>query len=72
MENNLVKIKIKEELFKELCQQGHCSPEDLQEVVTDDSFLANDHVYKLLKQTSIKSYKALQDYKFKRLHNIKD
>ncbi len=69
---NQVKIKLTETLFRELCLNSTLSADMLLEVVTDDKFLENDEIYQGLKKVSIKQYKELQNYKFKKLHNIKD
>jgi uncharacterized iron-regulated protein len=71
MQSNDVKIKISEDLYYTLIDSGVLTSESLQEVVTSDDFLKDDEMYQKLKKESIKAYKNMQDYKFKKLHNIK-
>lgn len=66
-----VKIEINKELFDELVKQGVVSVESLKEVNIHDDFFKDDKTHGELKKVSIKAYKDLKSYEFKKRHNIK-
>jgi hypothetical protein len=66
-----VTIKITKENFESLIGAQALTGYEVKAVTVKDVLFKDDETHKLLKKDADKAYKKLQEYEFKKRHNIK-
>lgn len=66
-----VTVKVLKEEFETALNSNVFSFHEIKDIKVVDDLFKDDEIHKALKKASVKAFKAVEEYEFKKRHNIK-